>query len=653
MFSKQSLQRLNQLRVTSSAARRSVIGTTSSFNSMPIRQFSSQNDGDEKKSGSSFYKFGAFAALSGGIATALYFNSASKNENSVVSSGPAVAYAATPDGFREVEISFAETLGEGEMQALKIGEANDQKVLVARYQGKLYSTGNFCSHFGVPLNGGMLFDDKVLCPAHAAGFSIITGEPDRAPGLDGIPSFAVVEREGKFFVQVPAEGLPKKKTQALSKRDPENKTHFVIVGGGPAGLNCAETLRQSNFTGQITVISREDVIPYDRTLLTKAVGGDSSKWSLRPADFLADADIDYKLKSRVYSVNPKEKKVILVNGEHIHYDKLCIATGANVWKPPVDGLDAKNVFFMRTNKDQTAIKEAAKTAKNIVVIGASFIGSETAAGFVTQFKEAKVTLVSATDVPFKLQFGEEIGKMMKSEHEKAGVNVETSAMLEKVNANADGSVKSVSLSNGNEIEADLVLLGTGVRPATEFLKDSGLELEKDGGVTVDPFLQTNDKHIFAAGDIASYPYWPTGSHTRTEHWVVALDQGTFAAFNMLGKLVPYGSIPFFWTRHYNKSLQYVGNGQGWTDIHIDGDVAANKFIAYYSNKNDQVIAVAGQGNSSGVLTLFEALHQNVMPKASEIKSGRETVESIKSRVKQNSGASRCKRANCCQKKNVL
>jgi len=162
------------------------------------------------------------------------------------------------------------------------------------------------------------------------------------------------------------------------------------------------------------------------------------------------------------------------------------------------------------------IREAAATAKNIVVVGASFIGSETAAGHVTQFKDAKVALVFADDVPFKLQLGEEIGQMMKREHEKAGVNVETSALLKKVNANADGSGKSVSLSNGKEVEADLVVLGTGARPATEFSKDSGRELETDGDVTVDPFLQTNDKHIFAAGDIASYSYWSTGSSTRTD-----------------------------------------------------------------------------------------------------------------------------------------
>ena len=198
---------------------------------------------------------------------------------------------------KTVKIPWAEKLHNGEMKALKVGDEKDQKVLISRYQGKLYATGNFCAHFGVPLDGGFLIDDQVLCPAHLAGFSVVTGEVDRAPALDGLPTFPVIEKDGEYFVQIPADGLPKTgKPTPLTKRDPHNKTHFVIIGGGPAGLNCAETLRQSGFSGQITVLSREDMVPYDRTLLSKALpGGDPSKWTLRSAEYLSDADIDYKL----------------------------------------------------------------------------------------------------------------------------------------------------------------------------------------------------------------------------------------------------------------------------------------------------------------------------------------------------------------------
>ena len=147
-------------------------------------------------------------------------------------------------------------------------------------------------------------------------------------------------------------------------------------------------------------------------------------------------------------------------------------------------------------------------------------------------------------------------------------------------------------------------------------------MQPDGGLECDPFLQTSDADIFAAGDIASYPYWVNGQRMRTEHWNVALDQGTYAAFNMMGKLVPYGQVPFFWTRNYNKSIQFCGSSADATSTHITGDVMANKFVAYYINDaEDKVVAVAAQGQGQALLTLMEALQQNQMPKASAIKNG--------------------------------
>lgn len=175
-------------------------------------------------------------------------------------------------------------------------------------------------------------------------------------------------------------------------------------------MNCAETLRQSGFTGQITVLTKEDTVPYDRTLLSKALaGGDASKWALRSPEYLKEADIDYKFNAGVFSVNTKVKKVITVRGKHIHYDKLLIATGSNVWVPPVKGLERnrrgkvtpKNVFFLRTNTDQAGIKEAAATAKKVVVIGGSFVGSECAASLKQQFKDnIEIDIINGDKCPF-------------------------------------------------------------------------------------------------------------------------------------------------------------------------------------------------------------------------------------------------------------
>lgn len=196
----------------------------------------------------------------------------------------------------------------------------------------------------------MLFDDKIMCPAHAAGFSVVDGTPEQAPGLDGIPTYRVLEADNKVYVEVPETGLPKKAAMPLTKRDPNNPQHFIIIGGGPAGLNCAETLRQSGFSGRLTVVSKEDMVPYDRTLISKALPMINAREKcLRPAEFLIDADIDYKLSSAVTDINRTSKKVTLGSGEVLDYDKLCIATGGKVNKMNIPGADLTGVHYLRTS----------------------------------------------------------------------------------------------------------------------------------------------------------------------------------------------------------------------------------------------------------------------------------------------------------------
>jgi nitrite reductase/ring-hydroxylating ferredoxin subunit len=327
--------------------------------------------------------------------------------------------------FKEFEITFASELKDGDMKTIKVGDKDSDKVLISRYAGKLYATGNACTHFGVPLEGGMLYDDKVMCPAHAAAFSVKDGSPENGPGLDGLPTFKIVEDNGKYFVQIPASGLPKSTPVPLTKQDPSNHTNYVIVGGGAAGLNAAETLRQSGFSGVITVITNEDSLPYDRTLITKAlVQGDSKNWTLRPAEYLANADITFKFKSRVTGVDTTTKQVMLDNGMPVVYDKLLIATGGAVVKPSIEGVNAPNVHFLRSNHDQTAIKAKAEKAGRIVIVGAGFIGSEAASCLAMKYgKDAskQIHLVSNRELPLEKVMGKEYGRMLKNDHEANGI----------------------------------------------------------------------------------------------------------------------------------------------------------------------------------------------------------------------------------------
>ena len=139
---------------------------------------------------------------------------------------------------------------------------------------------------------------------------------------------------------------------------------------------------------------------------------------------------------------------------------------------------------------------------------------------------------------------------------------------------------------------------------------------------------------------------------RIEHYMTAMDQGSYSAFNMLGKMVPFGNVPFFWTRNYNKAVQYIGHASDYDEVYIQGDVMANKFLAFYI-KNGKILAVAGQQMSHAILTYMEAMYQNQLPSAEDVKSGKETVDTIKAKLKQNKGASRCRRENCCHKNPVV
>lgn len=558
--------------------------------------------------------------------------------------------AAAEESTQEIEIDFAADLKDGQMRELKVGPGEQDKVLVTRYQGKLHAVGNYCSHFGAPLSTGQLFDDKIVCPWHAAAFSVVTGALEGAPGLDGLPTFGVVEREGRWFAQVPVGQLPRKKTQHMAQRDPSDRRRFVIVGGGPAALYCVETLRQSGFTGEIVMISAESMVPYDRTLLTKALPmADASKLKLRDENFLEKV-AEVRLGVKAISVDPSSKTVHLSDGSVVTYDKLCVATGAAPFRPQIPGIDLANVLVLRSHEDQEEIKKQAVNAKDVVIIGGGFIGSESAAALKDKFKDAQnVHMIYSSQFPLQSQLGDKVGEFIAIQHEKNGVVLHPGKKATQIKG-VDGKATAVVLDDGSELAADLVLVGAGALPATKFLAGSGVRLDKWGAVVCDPFLQSSVADVYAAGDICAYPSWVNGQLQRIEHYSSAMNQGSHAAFNMLGKLVPYANVPFFWTRHYNKAIQYGGFAVDYDEVYISGNMEEGKFIAFYADKQGKILAVSGCMQSAAVLTYIEAMQQNLMPSLKEIKYGKETWETVRAKLKSNKGASKCKRENCCHKK---
>eukprot|EP00344_Euplotes_crassus_P001726 CAMPEP_0196999556 /NCGR_PEP_ID=MMETSP1380-20130617/4701_1 /TAXON_ID=5936 /ORGANISM="Euplotes crassus, Strain CT5" /LENGTH=629 /DNA_ID=CAMNT_0042416519 /DNA_START=17 /DNA_END=1906 /DNA_ORIENTATION=+ len=556
--------------------------------------------------------------------------------------------AEAQEEFKEIEVTGHENLGEGEMMAFQVGPKDGDKILIAKYQGKIYALSNFCSHFGVPLAGSVLLEDKVICPAHNAAFSIVDGYPEYAPALNGLPTYETYEKDGKLFVKLPPNYKASKQVD-MATRDESNKARVVIVGGGAAGLSAAETLRQSDYTGEIIILSDEDKTAYDRTLLSKVlVNGDADKWLLRKQDFFDKYGIDFRTSSKVKGVNVESNEVTLADGTTVSYDKLLLATGGHPKRPILPGIDLEGVYTLRNASDQEKIKSHVKDGLKVVIAGASFIGFEAAASFASsKIEGVQVHVVDMVNTAFEGALGKDVGGVLQKLGEDNGVKFHLSNGVKKIHGEG-GKATKVELNNGEILDADIVLFGTGVQPTTQYIQE-GIELDRDGSIKVNPFLQTSASNVYAAGDIASYPYHVTGARARVEHWNHALQQGEIAAFNILGKDIPYDAIPFFWTRNYMKSLQYVGYTRDYDDVFVDGSLEEQKFVAYYT-KGEKIQAAAAFNRGADIHIIKEAMRLGLLPKASEIKDGSVTVQDLKAKILAKPGASACRRKSCCRNK---
>src|SRR6185437_1327073 len=302
---------------------------------------------------------------------------------------------------------------------------------------------------------------------------------------------------------------------------------------------------------------------------------------LRGNDWYAENKIDLKLKTEVTALDPKAKELTLGDGSKIKFDKLLLATGAEPIKLPIPGGDQKHVHNLRSLADSRAIIAQAKSAKRAVIIGASFIGLEVAAAL--RARDIEVHVVAPEKRPLERVFGPQLGDFIRSLHEEHGVKFH----LEDTVTAIDG--RRAALKSGGALDADLVVIGVGVRPRLALAEKAGIAIDK--GVSVNEFMETSVAGVYAAGDIARWPDPISGQRIRVEHWVVAERQGQVAALNMMGIRTPFRSAPFFWSQHYDVPINYVGHAESWDAIDIDGDLAKRDCVVRY-RKGGRVLAVA-------------------------------------------------------------
>jgi len=468
-------------------------------------------------------------------------------------------------------------IGEGTML---LGHVRDEPVLLARQGDKLFAIGAVCTHYGAPLEQGLLVDDTVRCPWHHACFSLRTGEALRAPALNPVPCWRVERRDGIAYVREKIERIkpPRPQSPAVALKS------IVIVGGGAAGNAAAETLRREGYSGRITLLSADDSRPCDRPNLSKGyLAGTASEASnlLRSAEFYRQHDIDLQLGARVASIDTTARQVQLVDGGRHVYEALLLATGAEPIHLELPGENRAHVHYLRTLADSRALVATASVAKRAVVLGASFIGLEVASSL--RARNLDVQVVAPERCPMENILGPQVGAFIRALHEQHGVRFHLGTTATAIDAHR------VTLANGATLDADLVVIGVGVRPSTSLAEHAGLALDR--GVVVDEYLHTSAPGVFAAGDIARWPDRLTGERIRVEHWVLAERQGQTAARNMLGRQERFEAIPFFWTEQYDVGLAYIGHAERWDNIKIDGQLDRRDCAITY-RRGDRKLAVA-------------------------------------------------------------
>lgn len=368
----------------------------------------------------------------------------------------------------------------------------------------------------------------------------------------------------------------------------------VIVGGGLAATRTAEQLRKADYAGPITIVSDEAHLPYDRPPLSKDVlHADLDDVTLKPAEFYDENNIALRLGSAAVSLDTAARTLTLADGSVLGYDDLVIATGLVPKRIP-SFPDLAGIRVLRSLDEALALRAHAATARHAVIIGAGFIGCEVAASL--RKLGVDVVLVEPQPAPLASVLGEQVGNLVTRLHRAEGVDVRTGVGVAEVRGE-NGHVSTVVLSDGSELPADLVVVGIGSRPATDWLDGSGVEV--DNGVICDEAGRTSAAGVWALGDVASWRD-ATGHQVRVEHWSNVAEQARVVAPAMLGQGAPdLVVVPYFWSDQYDVKIQCLGEPEATDVVHLVED-DGRKFLAYY--ERDGVVAgVVGGGMPGKVM----------------------------------------------------
>ena len=365
-------------------------------------------------------------------------------------------------------------------------------------------------------------------------------------------------------------------------------SHVVILGAGHAGGTAAALLRQYGFEGPITLIGEEPIPPYQRPPLSKAWlkgEADADSLALKPLEFYADHNIDFRPNIRGVALDRAAKTVSLSDGSSVSYDSLIIATGARAIALPIAGADLDGVMFLRTAADAELLKSTVGPGKRLAVVGGGYIGLEVAAS--GRALGAEVVVLERETRLLARVACEALSTFFKAYHEKHGVTFELGASVTGF-VGEGGHVTGVTLADGRTMACDAVVVGVGATPNDEIATAAGLETAR--GVVVDLEARTSDPAIFAIGDVAHRPMPIYDRMFRMESVPNALEQAKQAASAITGRAAPAGEVPWQWSDQYDLKLQIAGYPFDTDEVLVRGDPASGKFSVFHL-KGDLVQAV--------------------------------------------------------------
>ncbi|RAM67233.1 pyridine nucleotide-disulfide oxidoreductase [Pseudomonas putida] len=476
-------------------------------------------------------------------------------------------------------------------------QAGSEEIILIRQGDQVHAYQGNCPHEGAPLNEGVVCGGLLVCPWHKAAFAVDEGAVCEPPALADLRRYRTWVKGDEIWVD----------DQPLPRTEPPRHSdarRFVVVGAGAAGSAAVATLLAHGFAGRLVWVDQERQPAYDRTSLSKfVIAGQmppDEVPGLLEADALRKGQLERK-HGKVRALNTQKRQLTLADGQQIDYDACLLATGGKALRPDIPGVELPGVFTLRSREDAAHLLDAAEPGQPAVIVGDGFIGLEAASAL--RKYGVQVHLITRHEVPLARQLGERIGRSIRELHERKGVIFHGPTEVERIEG--QGKVEAVQLANGERLQTPLVLLGTGVRPATAFIQ--GVLLSEDKSVQVDAEMRAADG-LWAAGDIATFPL--SGRPVRIEHWRLAQQHGVIAAANMLGEQRRYADVPFFWTYQHGRTYEVLGHARDWNRIEFVGEPEKGDFIALQC-VDERVEAVIAKGYSDAMATLSQRLKRSL------------------------------------------